>query len=347
MTRILVRLLLVSVIGGGIWVGWSMVTNYDRHMLEQLKIQHQTNWNQHKDALTRDFQSKLVAIQNEKVASVNDLELRLATLQTENQGLQDDKRQAEQDLQQLQQELQQKLEAQQLQNTELTHRIEHVTTDVEHLKSYKEKMHEAIQHMSKTIVLEKWGPGPHRIEMLLTFNPLEPGVGTANRIVLELAPLDEMPHAVYWFLSQVSLGLWNGCSFHRNADHVLQAGAVRNFNTPAKKRISDKNFEKAGFGSILFQEYSPHFPHVPLTIGYAGRPGGPDFYISILDNTENHGPGGQSSYDDVGEADPCFGKVVEGEEVVQRMHGLERRNDDYQGLVHYVEITVMNILSTT
>jgi hypothetical protein len=58
-----------------IWVGgWSMVTNYDRHMLEQLKIQHQTNWNQHEDALTRDFQSKLVAIQNEKVASVNDLE---------------------------------------------------------------------------------------------------------------------------------------------------------------------------------------------------------------------------------------------------------------------------------
>ena len=334
--------LLASVAGGGFGAAWYMVTNQYRHMLQQLRVQHQNDWNQHEGDLKRDLESKLVTIQNEKVALVNDLELRIATLQKENQILQDYKRHAGQDVQQLQQ----KQDALQLHKKELEDRIEHVMSDVEHLKSYKTKMHQSIQHMSRTIVLEKWGAGPHRIEMLLTFNPLEPGVGTANRIVLELAPLDEMPHAVYWFLSQVSLGLWNGCSFHRNADHVLQAGAVRNFNTPAGTRISDTNFDQAGFGSIPFQEYSPNFPHVPLTIGYAGRPGGPDFYISILDNTENHGPGGQTSYDDVGEADPCFGKVVEGKDVVERIHNLERHHDDYQGLVHYVDITVMKIIST-
>jgi hypothetical protein len=65
--------------------------------------------------------------------------------------------------------------------------------------------------------------------MLLAFDHAEPGEGDAHRIVLEMAPLDEMPHANYWFLSQVSLGLWNGCSFHRNAAHVLLSGWAGNF----------------------------------------------------------------------------------------------------------------------
>jgi hypothetical protein len=41
------------------------------------------------------------------------------------------------------------------------------------------------------------------------------------------------------------------------------------------------------------------------------RPGGPDFYVSIMDNTLNHGPGGQGQYGLAAEADPCFAKVVD------------------------------------
>ena len=51
-------------------------------------------------------------------------------------------------------------------------------------------------------------------------------------------------------------------------------------------------------------------------MGFAGRPGGPSFYISTIDNTENHGPGSQGS--DM-EADSCFGLVVQGRGVVERM----------------------------
>ena len=33
---------------------------------------------------------------------------------------------------------------------------------------------------------------------------------------------------------------------------------------------------------MAFQEYSPRFPHKRLTLGFAGRPGGPAFYISTM-----------------------------------------------------------------
>ena len=73
------------------------------------------------------------------------------------------------------------------------------------------------------------------------------------------------------------------------------------------------------------QEYHADFPHVKYTLGYAGtRPGGPDFLdVSTQGNSRNHGPGGQGSYAVKSEADPCFAKVVEGFEAVDRMHTLK------------------------
>lgn len=91
---------------------------------------------------------------------------------------------------------------------------------------------------------------------------------------------------------------------------------------------------------------SPNFPHKKWTLGYAGRPGGPDFYVSTMDNTRNHGPGGQGSYDDPSEADPCFAKVVPGyEHVVERMHKSAIESGDYKRMAHYVAIRTMRLLS--
>ncbi len=47
--------------------------------------------------------------------------------------------------------------------------------------------------------------------------------------------------------------------------------------------------------SLAFQEYSPNFPHVQYSLGYAARPGGPEMYISTVDNVQNHGPASQGS----------------------------------------------------
>jgi hypothetical protein len=60
-------------------------------------------------------------------------------------------------------------------------------------------------------------------------------------------------------------------------------------------------------------------PHKLGTVGYAGRPSGPAWYVSILDNTKNHGPGTQQKHNPY-EADSCFGTVIDGfDDEVQRI----------------------------
>lgn len=96
---------------------------------------------------------------------------------------------------------------------------------------------------------------------------------------------------------------WKGGAFHRNANHVLQAKSHSDIKQP-----------------MPFQEYSIDYPHVKGTVGYAGRPSGPAFYISIQDNSKNHGPGSQQKHNPY-EADCIIGKIIEGmDAVVPRIH---------------------------
>ena len=89
-----------------------------------------------------------------------------------------------------------------------------------------------------------------------------------------------MPYTVNFFLEQVHRGHYDGCSFHRNAGHVVQGGPVENHLT--KKGVNvRKPFSTSGYSSMAFQEYHKDFPHEKYTLGYAGRPGGPDFYVSV------------------------------------------------------------------
>lgn len=161
----------------------------------------------------------------------------------------------------------------------------------------------ALRNATRRLLALRYGPGPtYRVALRLQF-PASMG-GELATVVVETAPIDLLPHAVHVFLDAcVTKRLQPGepwaAAFHRNANHVLQA-FVRGTN----------------LGNLAYQEYDARFPHRKYTLGFAGRPGGPEFYISTVDNSKNHGPGSQGSET---EADACFAKVVEGVEIVEKM----------------------------
>lgn len=266
-------------------------------------------------------------------------EEKYARLQDENERL----KSHEQEFKRMQLEHKQLIESQDQQQKSMLEQ----NKQIEYYRTYQERIHERIKLVSRALLLEKFGAGPHHVEISVAFAPGFPKKDDSDvdqqRFVIELAPTDEMPHVVYWFLEQVTRGLYDGCSFHRNAGHVIQGGPAPNFLSPPKPKLYNR-FVQSGFHSILFQEYSSTFPHEKYTLGLAGRPGGPDFYISTRDNVKLHGPGGQTSYDDPSEADPCFAKVIEGFEVVDRMQLGPVAPGGYKAFVDNVAIVSMKLL---
>eukprot|EP00928_Gymnodinium_smaydae_P000356 TRINITY_DN10139_c0_g2_i1.p1 TRINITY_DN10139_c0_g2~~TRINITY_DN10139_c0_g2_i1.p1 ORF type:complete len:324 (+),score=37.89 TRINITY_DN10139_c0_g2_i1:63-974(+) len=186
-----------------------------------------------------------------------------------------------------------------------------------------------LQEASRDLLVAQHGPGPYRVALQLEFPASMPGDRHAS-IEIELAPLELMPHAVHVFMDAMVDG-FQGAAFHRAAPHVLQV------------QVSGQH------QGLAFQEYSAAFPHELGTLGFAGRPGGPAFYISILDNVRNHGPGSQQSANPY-EADACFGKVVKGWDdiVMRRMRhqpGAQDANGFLRGAENNIWIKAVTLLA--
>jgi len=191
----------------------------------------------------------------------------------------------------------------------LDHRKEDLAHQIKQLQQY-------LQAFSRQKVKEEYGPGPHRIRITVEFvKEQEKMKITKNRsFVVELASLDELPHSVHYFLDMVKLKLWDHTFFlhHENVEHVI-AGVPIDYRT---QKLKTPHLASLGWSDgLAFPECSPRFPHTQYTIGFAHR--GPTFYLNTLDNTLPHGPGGGQGHHLLPEdGDPCFGKVVEGREVV-------------------------------
>ena len=184
-----------------------------------------------------------------------------------------------------------------------------------------------LQEEVKELVYLEYGHGPFTVLMELEFPSTMPDYnekGKNGEITIQLAPVDVVPYSVYYFLEIVKN--FKGGAFHRVAGHVLQTMVNGN-----------------GDG-LAFQEYSPLFPHKKLTLGYAGRPGGPAFYISTVDNVLNHGPGSQGSKT---EADSCFGTVIGGFDIIERIK-LQPGRTKPSGFIdkreNYIKIVKMTLL---
>lgn len=133
----------------------------------------------------------------------------------------------------------------------------------------------------------RFGSGPHEVQFTIRL------VEELTTFVVELASIDDVPHAVHQFLEQVQHGLWNGCYFYLNGPHVIQAGPQLSDEDDADAdededgRLAAQPFKELGLDTLAFPDYSENFPHVPWTLGFTGRPGGPDFYINKVDNSES------------------------------------------------------------
>ncbi|KAL3910977.1 MAG: hypothetical protein SGILL_007468, partial [Bacillariaceae sp.] len=165
-----------------------------------------------------------------------------------------------------------------------------------------------IQDESRQRVIQKYGPGPHRVHFhVLSREGRKPG-----NFVVELASLRKMPHAVEMFLDMVANKMWDNTVFyhHQTQSHVVAAAPVTYGTFQSKQH----QFESLGFDGVSFPEYNKDYPHQQYTIGFAGS--GPNFYINTMDNTDHHGPGGQGHHDLATDADPCFGKIVSGVDII-------------------------------
>lgn len=165
-----------------------------------------------------------------------------------------------------------------------------------------------IREESKKSVMQKYGEGPHRVEFkVLSREGKKRGV-----FIVELAPLDLVPHAIETFLDMVASKVWDNTVFyhHFTQNHVLAAAPVAYGTFNSKQH----QMEALGFAGVGFPEYSKLFPHERYTLGFSGK--GPNFYINTKNNSDHHGPGGQGHHDLPTDADPCFGRVVSGLEVL-------------------------------
>jgi cyclophilin family peptidyl-prolyl cis-trans isomerase len=167
---------------------------------------------------------------------------------------------------------------------------------------------------------------------------------------VQMAPLSEMPHAVHLFMEQVSHELWDNSWFYINGPHVIQAGPQVEEGSGNEgedpRAVSLRPFRELSLETMSFPEYSKEFPHVPWTLGFTGRPGGPDFYINKVDNTYAHGPGGQDHHDLQEFADSSFAKVIKGFDTLEDIARLGTILDgDYQYFFEYpVHIVKVSIL---
>lgn len=113
-----------------------------------------------------------------------------------------------------------------------------------------------IQEQSRKRAIEKYGPGPHyvQIDVLTGQNAKTPG-----RLVVELAPLDLVPYSVSVFFDMATHQLWDNTVFyHHSSQHHVIAAAPVNFGTFDPK---GHHFEALGLDRLAFPDYSSGYPH--------------------------------------------------------------------------------------
>lgn len=189
-----------------------------------------------------------------------------------------------------------------------------------------------LKNQTSLLLQMKYGSGPAKIKM-------ETSEGD---IVIETAPFDLLPISIWYFLERVSQGFWDGTCFFRNEFHILQAST---FNVDGE----DLHPNRDDLDVLPYQEYTYDYPAYQYTLGFVGRPAGPEIYVNMFDNSFPHSPGrqltttelpGEDSYPEV-----TFAKVIDGFDVLIAIQNLDTSEEDGLELLdERVEIKSLKII---
>lgn len=135
---------------------------------------------------------------------------------------------------------------------------------------------------------------------------------------MELFSVEKLPHSVYFFLDLVTSRTWDDTVFLHHMAHVMATAPIDYFT----QKVKHNHFYSLGWANLGFSEQSDEYKHNKYTLGFSGQ--GPTFYINTVDNSYVHGPGSQQHHLLPYDADPCFGKVIEGFDVVDDIEKLGR-----------------------
>lgn len=150
-------------------------------------------------------------------------------------------------------------------------------------------MIDLIQRDSYRDTFEKYGHGPHSIELILRQN--ESQDKQVESIIIDLESIDVMPHTIHLFLEQIYHDLWKGAN-------LRNTGIDIHTDLQADEKLDE--FESLGLSSLHFLEKNEMLQSRTESDG---------IFLCYL----NNGPNLQLIKNFEKTTGPCFGKLSSGE----------------------------------
>jgi cyclophilin family peptidyl-prolyl cis-trans isomerase len=164
-----------------------------------------------------------------------------------------------------------------------------------------DEIEQAIQAKSKNTVVKKYGLSPVQVNVTLQADAVTGG--DQRWFLVEMAPINVMPHSVDFFLGLVEKKFYNGMTLLKQTtgSPTLHTAEIDTNTMQFVDRRRDQ------LSRLAFPEHSDDYPVQKYSVAFTGP--GPMFYINMDTRTQTS----------VELMDTCFGKVVQGESVMESM----------------------------
>lgn len=186
-----------------------------------------------------------------------------------------------------------------------------------------------LNDITKFEFLFRYGAGPYLIEVAVLIH------GDRQFFTIETAPNHLMPHSVRLFMDLAERNFWDSTLMYHQLQHIAVVIPITVQGVRKHANIAT---------TLIFPEYSEEYVHSEFTVGFQGFPAGPDFYINLEDNTDHHGPSETQPDGTFRQGDPCFGKIIHGEDVARRFRSLSVEAANSKRGVKYSSIETMRIV---